>query len=241
VALLLSVDAWASFATLAILEIVLGIDNIVFISILTLRLPSARREGARRIGLAGAFGSRLALLAAMSWIMRLDQPLFTAAGRTFSGKALVLFAGGLFLVYKATKEIHHKLEMANGADASTPVQGTLVGVIMQIVLLDAVFSIDSVITAVGMTEELVIMVAANVVALVVMLAVGGRISALIERHPSIKVLALAFLLMIGCVLLAEGLGAHISKGYIYAAMAFSLFVEVLNLRISRKPRPHAGT
>jgi predicted tellurium resistance membrane protein TerC len=234
-ALLTSPEAWISFATLALLEIVLGIDNIVFISILTSRLPESRRERARRLGLAGAFVSRLALLAALSWIMKLDTALFTIRGHAFSGKSLILFAGGLFLVYKATKEIHHKLEAsseATGQRGST----TFAAVIGQIMLLDLVFSIDSVITAVGMTEEIAIMVAANVIALAVMLGVGGAISRFVERHPSAKMLALSFLLMIGFVLIAEGFGFHVPKGYIYGAMGFSIFVELLNIRITRKPR-----
>ena len=232
--LLTSAEAWISFATLAVLEIVLGIDNIVFISVLTGRLPADQRTRARRLGLAGAFVSRLGLLAALSWIMHLDKPWFEILGHAFSGKALILFAGGLILVYKATKEIHHKLEAANDAAPTVRGTATFAGVIAQIVLLDAVFSIDSVITAVGITEEIAIMVAANVVALVVMLALGGAIGDFVERHPSVKVLALAFLLMLGFVLIAEGFGVHVPKGYIYAAMGFSVFVELINLRSTRR-------
>ena len=231
--LLGSSEAWISLATLATLEIVLGVDNIVFISILSGRLPAHQRERARRLGLAGAFVTRLGLLAALSWIMTLDRPLFSVLGRDFSGKALILLAGGLFLTFKATKEIHHKLEAA-GKPEAVQVALSFASVLLQIILLDAVFSIDSVITAVGMVDELAIMVAANVVALVVMLAVGGAISRFVERHPSVKVLALSFLLMIGFVLIAEGFGAHIPKGYIYGAMGFSVFVELLNLRTNRK-------
>jgi predicted tellurium resistance membrane protein TerC len=235
VSLLSSPEAWISFGTLALLEIVLGIDNIVFISILTSRLPEAQRERARRLGLAGAFVSRLGLLAALSWIMKLDTPLFAIGSRSFSGKSLILAAGGIFLVYKATKEIHHKLEA--GADAArTQGSKTFAAVIGQIIVLDVVFSIDSVITAVGMTEEIAIMVAANVVALALMLGVGGAVSRFVERHPSAKMLALSFLLMIGFVLLAEGFGFHVPKGYIYGAMGFSIFVELLNIRRTRKPR-----
>jgi len=234
--LLTSAEAWISFATLALLEIVLGIDNIVFISILTARLPQARRESARRLGLAGAFVSRLALLGALSWIMRLDTPLFTIASRAFSGKSLILLAGGVFLVYKATKEIHHKLEAATDDGTGQARGSTFAAVIGQIIILDMVFSIDSVITAVGMTEEIAIMVAANVVALALMLAVGGAISRFVERHPSAKMLALSFLLMIGFVLGAEGFGFHVPKGYIYGAMGFSIFVELLNIRTTRKTR-----
>ena len=234
--LVTSAEAWISFATLAVLEIVLGIDNIVFISVLTGRLPAEQRGRARKLGLAGAFVSRLGLLAALSWIMRLDKPLFEIAGRAMSGKSLILFCGGAFLVYKATKEIHHKLEAAGDSPAARG-SATFASVLAQIIVIDAVFSIDSVITAVGMTEQIAIMVAANVVALVVMLGVGGAIGDFVERHPSVKVLALAFLLMIGFVLIAEGFGVHVPKGYIYGAMGFSVFVELINLRSARKARP----
>jgi predicted tellurium resistance membrane protein TerC len=238
VELLSSPEAWVSFATLAVLEVVLGVDNIIFIAILAGRLPAHQRERARILGLAGAFVSRLGLLAAASWIVRLDRPLFHVAQFPFSGKSLILFGGGLFLLYKATKEIHHKLEAAD--DDGTPApqkQLTFGAVITQIVLLDMVFSIDSVITAVGMTPYISIMIAANVVALIVMLAVGGTISAFVERHPSVKVLALAFLLMIGLVLIAESFGVHVPKGYIYGAMGFSVFVEMINIRTTRKTKP----
>lgn len=229
-----SPEAWISFFTLAVLEVVLGIDNIVFISILSSRLPPERRTKARQIGLAGAFLSRICLLAGLTWIMKLDKPLFDIADRSFSGKSLILLAGGLFLLYKATKEIHHKLEAAGEDATNVKVVTTFGAVIFQIILLDAVFSIDSVITAVGMTDEIAIMVAANVIALIVMLAVGGPVGDFVEKHPSVKVLALAFLLMIGLVLLGEGMGFHVPKGYVYAAMGFSVFVELINLRTSRK-------
>ncbi len=235
--LLSSPEAWVSLATLTALEIVLGVDNIIFIAILSGRLPVAQRERARKAGLAGAFVSRLGLLATISWIVKLDQPLFAVAGQGFSGKALILLGGGLFLLYKATKEIHHKLEAAGSEDAAVKGGATFAGVIAQIVVLDMVFSIDSVITAVGMTEFVSVMVAANVIALVVMLVLGKGISSFVERHPSVKVLALSFLLMIGLVLVAEGFGAHIPKGYIYGAMGFSVFVELLNIRTTRKTRP----
>ncbi len=235
--LLSSPEAWLSFATLAALEVVLGVDNIIFIAILSGRLPANQRERARRMGLAGAFVSRLALLGMLSWIVKLDDPLFHIHDVGFSGKALILLAGGLFLLYKATKEIHHKLEAADGDTHSAGGPAVTFGaVIFQIVLLDMVFSIDSVITAVGMTPYIAIMVAANVVALAVMLLVGRQISEFVERHPSVKVLALSFLLMIGLVLMAEALGFHIPKGYIYGAMGFSVFVEMLNIRTTRKTR-----
>jgi len=232
-----SPEVWVSFATLAVLEIVLGIDNLIFISILAGRLPVHQRDRARRLGLAGAFATRMGLLGAIAWIVRLDQPLFHIRGLGFSGKSVILLGGGLFLIYKATREIHHKLDNAADAEAPRSSATTLGAVLVQIVLLDMVFSIDSVITAVGMTDIIAIMVAANVVALVVMLLVGKAISKFIERHPSIKVLALAFLLMVGLVLVAEGFGAHIAKGYIYGAMGFSIFVEMINIRSNRKPAP----
>lgn len=235
--LLLSPETWLSLATLTALEIVLGVDNIIFIAILSGRLPVAQRERARKLGLAGAFVSRLGLLTALSWIVKLDRPLFQVAGQGFSGKAMILLGGGLFLIYKATKEIHHKLEASEGDQAPAKAGTTFAAVIAQIVLLDMVFSIDSVITAVGMTELVSVMVAANVLALGVMLVLGKGISAFVERHPSVKVLALSFLLMIGLVLVAEGFGAHIPKGYIYGAMGFSVFVELLNIRTTRKTRP----
>jgi predicted tellurium resistance membrane protein TerC len=235
--LLASPEAWASFATLVALEIVLGIDNLIFITILAGRLPSNQRDRARRLGLTGAFVTRMGLLATIAWIVRLDQPLFTIHGLGFSGKALILLGGGLFLIYKATREIHHKLELAGDAEGPKTSAATLGAVLIQIVVLDMVFSIDSVITAVGMTDIIAIMVAANIVALLVMLVVGKGISTFVDRHPSIKVLALAFLLMIGVVLVAEGFGAHIGKGYIYGAMGFSTFVEMINIRSNRKPRP----
>lgn len=235
--LLSSPEVWLSLATLTALELVLGVDNIIFIAILSGRLPAAQRERARKLGLAGAFVSRLGLLATVSLIVKLDRPLFEVAGHGFSGKALILLGGGLFLLYKATKEIHHKLEVADAEGVTAKVGTTLVAVIAQIIVLDMVFSIDSVITAVGMTEFVSVMVAANVVALVVMLVLGKAISSFVERHPSIKVLALSFLLMIGLVLVAEGFGAHIPKGYIYGAMGFSVFVELINIRTTRKTRP----
>ena len=236
--MLSSPEIWLSLVTLAALEVVLGVDNIIFIAILSGRLPPEQRERARKLGLAGAFVSRLGLLAALSWIMRLDKPLFYLFDRPFSGKALILFAGGLFLLYKATKEIHHKLEAANddGSNPTASVAATFGSVIFQIVLLDMVFSIDSVITAVGMTEHIWIMVVANVIALAVMLLVGAHISRFVEKHPSVKVLALSFLLMIGLVLVSEAFGVHVPKGYIYGAMGFSVFVELINIRTTRKTK-----
>ena len=233
-------EVWASFATLAALEVVLGVDNIIFIAILAGRLPVEQREKARKVGLAGAFVSRMGLLAMLSWLVHLNEPLFHIGDLGFSGKELILLAGGLFLLYKATKEIHHKLEgEEDGADGVKKAAATFGGVIFQIVLLDMVFSIDSVITAVGMTDYISIMVAANVVALVVMLLLGRQISEFVERHPSVKVLALSFLLMIGLVLVSEAFGVHVPKGYIYGAMGFSVFVELLNIRSTRKTKTAA--
>jgi predicted tellurium resistance membrane protein TerC len=235
--MLSSPEIWLSLATLIALEVVLGVDNIIFIAILSGRLPVEQRERARKVGLAGAFISRLGLLAAISWIVRLDKPLFHIFDRPLSGKALILLVGGIFLLYKATKEIHHKLEAADEDDnPAAKAAATFGGVIFQIVLLDMVFSIDSVITAVGMTEHIWIMVTANVVALIVMLVVGKRISEFVERHPSVKVLALSFLLMIGLVLVSEAFGVHVPKGYIYGAMGFSVFVELINIRTTRKTK-----
>jgi predicted tellurium resistance membrane protein TerC len=235
--MLSSPEIWLSLATLCALEIVLGVDNIIFIAILSGRLPVEQRERARKLGLAGAFVSRLGLLAALSWIVTLEKPLFYVLGKPFSGKALILLAGGVFLLYKATKEIHHKLEVANDdTNIAAQAAATFGGVIFQIIILDMVFSIDSVITAVGMTPHIWIMVTANVVALVVMLLVGRQISEFVERHPSVKVLALSFLLMIGLVLVSEAFGVHVPKGYIYGAMGFSVFVEMINIRTTRKTR-----
>ncbi len=233
--LLQSPEVWLSFATLAALEIVLGVDNIIFIAILSGKLPVEQREKARKLGLLGAFVSRMGLLAALSWIVKLDKPLFEVFGKGFSGKAIILFVGGLFLLYKATKEIHHKLEAEEDVSVGK-VAVTFGGVIFQIMLLDMVFSIDSVITAVGMTPHIWIMVAANVIALAVMLLVGKSISEFVERHPSVKVLALSFLLMIGLVLVSESFGVHVPKGYIYGAMGFSVFVELINIRTTRKTK-----
>lgn len=235
--LLSSPEAWLSLATLTALEVVLGIDNLIFIAILAGRLPESQRDRARKIGLAGAFITRMGLLGAISWIVRLDKPIVEYGSVSLSGKALILLAGGLFLIYKATKEIHHKLEAASEAESGASAAAVSFSrVIMQIMLLDLVFSIDSVITAVGMTPYIPVMVAANIIALLAMLLLGSSISAFVDRHPSVKVLALSFLLMIGFVLVTEGFGVHIPKGYIYGAMGFSVFVEFLNIRTTRKPK-----
>jgi len=225
--------------TLSSLEIVLGIDNIVFISILVGKLPEEQRAGARRIGLLLAMGMRIALLLAITWVMGLTQPLVTLFEHAFTGRDLILLVGGLFLVAKATWEIHDKLEGV-GHDheaAATRRRASYGAILVQIMLLDIVFSLDSVITAVGMARHIGVMIAAVVIAVLVMLVFAGAIGAFIERHPTVKMLALSFLLLIGVVLIADGFGQHVSKGYIYFAMAFSLFVELLNLRIRGRPKP----
>jgi predicted tellurium resistance membrane protein TerC len=235
---LLTSENLIALLTLSSLEIVLGIDNIVFISILVAKLPRERQARARRIGLLLAMGMRIALLLAISWVMGLTAPLFsiTAIGQEFSGRDLILLLGGLFLVAKATWEIHDKLEGAEHSQRA-PRAASFGAILLQIVLLDIVFSLDSVITAVGMARDVEIMVAAVVIAVLVMMVFAGTISAFIERHPTMKMLALSFLLLIGVVLIADGFGQHVSKGYIYFAMAFSLFVELLNLRLRRTAEP----
>jgi len=225
----LTADGLIALATLSALEIVLGVDNVVFIAILTARLPAGQQERARRVGLTLALGIRIALLFAITWIMGLTRPLFAVLGHEVSGRDLILLAGGLFLIFKATWEIYDKLEVAH-TEAAGGGRAAFAAVLVQILLLDIVFSLDSVITAVGMAEQVSIMVAAMVLAMVVMLFSMGAISSFVERHPSVKILALAFLLLIGVMLVAEGFGQHVSKGYIYFAMAFSLLVELLNLR-----------
>jgi predicted tellurium resistance membrane protein TerC len=225
-------QAWIALATLTALEIVLGIDNIVFISILSDKLPKKDQAKARTIGLALAMFGRVALLLSIAWIMRLTSDLFTLLGNGFSGRDLILISGGLFLIGKSTFEIHDKVEgddeLASGGAATS-----LAAVIVQILLLDLVFSLDSVITAVGMADDVPVMVAAVVIAVGVMMLSAATISAFIARHPTIKMLALSFLLLIGMMLVAEGFDQHVPKGYIYSAMAFSLFVETLNLRSRR--------
>jgi predicted tellurium resistance membrane protein TerC len=222
-------DVWIALATLTLMEIVLGIDNIVFITILVGRVPKAQRPFARRLGIGLALVTRLALLFTLSWIMGLTRPFITVLGHSISGRELILLGGGLFLIGKATLEIHHKLEGDEDTEAKAAA-GSVVGVILQIALIDIVFSLDSVITAVGMARELWVMVTAMVISVIVMLAFAGRIGAFVDKHPSIKVLALSFLILIGVLLVAEGVGQHVNKGYVYFAMGFSLLVELLNLR-----------
>jgi predicted tellurium resistance membrane protein TerC len=235
---LTSPETWIALATLTFLEIVLGVDNIIFISILAGKLPEAQRARARRLGLLGAFFSRVLLLLSIAWVVRLTAPLFTVLGVEVSGRGLILILGGLFLIGKATHEIHDKLEGADDVDATTRAARSLVAVVAQIMVIDIVFSLDSVITAVGMVDEVTIMIAANVVALVIMLFASGPISNFVDRHPTVKMLALSFLVLIGTNLVAEGVGQHIPKGYTYFAMAFSVLVEMLNIRVrSRSAKP----
>jgi len=224
-------NAWIGLLTLTVLEIVLGIDNIIFISILAAKLPKEQQSKARKLGLLGAFVSRLGLLLAISWIVGLTRPLFTVLGTEFSGRALVLLVGGLFLIGKATHEIHDKLEGEETESTTRRAGASLVAVVAQIMVIDIVFSLDSVITAVGMVDHISIMVTANVIALGVMLLAATPIATFVDRHPTIKVLALAFLVLIGTNLVAEGLGQHIPKGDTYFAMAFSFAVEMVNLKL----------
>jgi predicted tellurium resistance membrane protein TerC len=237
VAYLFTPDALLSLVALSAMEIVLGIDNVVFIAILTARLPAARQVLARRTGMTMALGMRIGLLFAISWMMRLTQPLFTVLGQEFSGRDLILIGGGLFLIFKATWEIYDKLEADHGQRAAAGGRAGFASTIVQILMLDVVFSLDSVITAVGMSNQLPIMIAAMVIAMLVMLASMNAVGGYVERHPSVKILALAFLLLIGVMLVVEGMGQHVSKGYIYFAMAFSLLVEMLNMRYRKRKRP----
>jgi predicted tellurium resistance membrane protein TerC len=231
-------DAWAALGALLALEIVLGIDNIVFISILAGKLPPEQRPKARYIGLGLALVMRIVLLFSISWIMTLKTELFKIGNLGFSGKELILLAGGLFLIYKAVKEIHHKLEGAEDGGASAG-KASLNAVIGQIVVIDLVFSIDSVITAVGMTKYVSIMVIAVIVSVSFMLAFAAKLSAFVEAHPTVKMLALAFLVLIGVNLISEGFGYKIEKGFTYFAMAFSVGVEMLNLSLAKKKKAHA--
>ncbi|HSE04511.1 MAG TPA: TerC family protein [Methylomirabilota bacterium] len=231
---LLTADGLLALVTLSAMEIVLGIDNVVFIAILVGRLPEAQREVARRIGLILALGIRVALLFAISWMMGLTAPLWSVLGHGVSGRDLILLGGGLFLIFKATWEIYDKVEASHHERAAAAAGAAFTWVIFQILLLDIVFSLDSVITAVGMADDLTIMVTAMVIAMLVMLVSAGTVSRFIDSHPSLKILALAFLLLIGVMLVAEGMGTHIEKGYIYFAMAFSLLVEMVNMRYRRK-------
>lgn len=232
--------AWASLATLTLMEIVLGIDNIIFISIIAGRLPKSEQGRARLIGLIIAAVTRFGLLAAIAWLARLTNELFSILGHGFSGRDLILLGGGLFLIYKATKEIHAKLEGEEQAEGEAQAKVSFSGVITQIVLLDIIFSLDSVITAIGMASHLVIMMTAVVLALAVMIWLGKSISDFVMQHPTVKMLALSFLLLIGVTLLAESFHTAIPKGYIYSAMAFSIAVEMLNLAAKRRRERKRG-
>jgi predicted tellurium resistance membrane protein TerC len=230
-------DTLVSLLTLTAMEIVLGIDNIVFISILTGRLPKAQQPLARRLGLGLALVMRLGLLFAISWVMSLTNPLFSVLGRDFSGRHLILLGGGLFLIGKATHEIHTKLEGADDESPRTSSASAFGLILLQIMVLDLVFSLDSVITAVGMVDEISVMVVAMIVAVGVMLTFAGAVGNFVHRHPTMKILALSFLLLIGVMLVAESIGQHIAKGTIYFAMAFSLGVELINLRLRKRSAP----
>ncbi len=227
-------QVWASFLTLTALEIVLGIDNLVFIAILAGRLPIERQHHARQAGLALALITRLALLASIAWIVSLTQPLFVLFGHVVSWRDIVLAAGGLFLLYKGTTEIHHRLEGGGLDETAARGAASFVRVVTQIVILDMVFSLDSVITAVGMASEFLVMAAAIVIAVAIMLAAAKPLADFIERHPTVKMLALSFLLLIGMTLIADGAGFHVPKGYIYAAIGFSITVEALNQMVARR-------
>ena len=225
-------NAWVALATLTALEIVLGVDNIIFISILAGKLPKEQQNRARRVGLGLAMGMRILLLLSLAWVVRLTDPIFTVFGEGISGRDLILLLGGLFLIFKATHEMHDKLEGEENEEGHK-VAASFGAVLVQIALLDIVFSLDSVITAVGMADDIGVMITAVVIAVGVMMFSARAIGEFVERHPTVKMLALSFLLMIGVSLIAEGLDFHIPKGYIYFAMAFSVFVEMLNLRVKK--------
>ena len=229
-------ETWIALLTLTVLEIVLGIDNIIFISILAGKLPAGEQRRARSAGLTLAMVTRILLLLSLTSIMRLTRPIINPFGHPFSGRDLILLLGGLFLLWKSTREIHDKLEGEEGHQ-NVKAGATFGSVIVQIALLDIVFSLDSVITAVGMVRQVGVMIAAIVLAVLVMLVAAGTISDFVHRHPTLKMLALSFLLLIGVTLIADGLGQHIAKGYVYFAMGFSVFVESLNLRLARKAAP----
>ena len=229
----LTADGLIALLTLTFLEVVLGVDNVIFISILVGKLPKEQQQRGRTLGLGAAMGMRILLLLSLTWIMRLTEPLFTAFNHGFSGRDLILIGGGLFLLAKSTIEIHERLEGEEG-HGSRRVMASFVTVIIQIMLLDIVFSLDSVITAVGMVDDLWVMIAAVIIAVAIMMLAAEPISAFVHKHPTVKMLALSFLLLIGMSLLVEGFGQHIPKGYIYFAMGFSVFVEMINLRLRAK-------
>ncbi len=229
-------EAWIALLTLTALEIVLGIDNIIFITLLVGKLPERQRNRARVLGLGLAMLTRIALLLSIVWVMKLTVPLFTALAREISGRDLILIVGGLFLIWKSTMEIHDSLEGPK-AQAAGRARAGFSATLVQIAVLDIIFSLDSVITAVGLANEVTVMIIAVVLAVIVMMFSSGAIGAFVDRHPTIKMLALSFLVLIGVTLIAEGLGLHVPKGYIYFAMAFSVIVELLNMRLRKKARP----
>ena len=231
--LITSPEAWIAFATLTALELVLGIDNIIFISILVDKLPKAQQEMARRVGLFMAMFMRIALLLVLAWIVGLVEPLFTIVGQAISGRDLILILGGLFLVWKSTTEIHGSMEGEEG-HAAGAVKATLAAVLLQIMIIDLVFSLDSIITAVGMVDDVRVMIAAVLSSVALMMVFAGPIGRFVSAHPTIKVLALSFLVVVGVVLIAEGFDSHVPKGYVYFAMAFSLGVEMLNIRMRKR-------
>jgi predicted tellurium resistance membrane protein TerC len=231
-------NAWVALATLTALEIVLGVDNIIFISILVGRLPPEKRDLARRLGLSLAMGSRILLLLSLAWIMRLTEPLFSIFGQDVSGRDLILIGGGLFLLWKSVHEIHNSLEgesdAGEGGSAAAAARVSFAGVLVQIAIIDIVFSLDSVITAVGLADDVMVMVIAIVAAVGVMMFAAKPIGDFVDEHPTIKILALAFLVLVGVTLIAEGFGTHVPKGYIYFAMAFSFAVEMINIRLRKR-------
>jgi predicted tellurium resistance membrane protein TerC len=226
-------EIWIALLTLTVLEVVLGIDNVIFISILAGKLPREQQARARRIGLGLAMIMRIGLLLSLAWIIRLTEPLFTIMEHGISGRDLILLLGGLFLIGKSTYEIHDKLE-GTAHDTKVAAHPSFRSVVIQIVVIDAVFSLDSVITAVGMVQQIPVMIAAVIIAVILMMLFAGPVSEFVERHPTVKMLALSFLLLIGVALIADGLGVHIPRGYIYFAMGFSVIVELLNLRLRGK-------
>jgi predicted tellurium resistance membrane protein TerC len=232
-------QAWLALVTLTVLEIVLGIDNIIFITILVGRLPEAQRNRARVLGLGLAMGTRILLLLSLAWVMTLKEPLFGVLGREFTGRDLILFGGGLFLLWKAVREIHNSLEGEEDGHASAAAGASFAGVLVQIAIIDIIFSLDSVITAVGMADDIEVMVIAVVLAVGVMMVAAKSIGEFVDRHPTVKMLALSFLILVGFALVAEGFHFHVPKGYIYFAMAFSVAVEMLNLRARARARARA--
>ncbi len=234
---LFEVDALIALVTLTALEIVLGIDNIIFISILASRLPVEQQARARTLGLGVAMVTRVLLLLSLTWVMKLTAPLFAVLGHTVSGRDLILIGGGLFLLAKSTLEIHHKLEGDDESHSAAKAVASFTGVIIQIMILDIVFSLDSVITAIGMTDNVPVMIIAIVLAVGFMMIAAGAVSRFVDNHPTVKILALSFLILVGVALIGEGLHFHIPKGYIYFAMAFSIAVEMVNLRVRKVHRP----